>query len=67
MTKDDNNGCKGGQEKSNNKGHIHNERRLPTIASKSILKLGPPSASERTPSVKMNDLIENEVKGRLDD
>ena len=64
MAKDDNNGR--GQEKSNNKGHRRNERRPPTIASKAILKLGPPPTSERTTSVKLNDAMENEVKERLD-
>jgi len=65
MAKDDNNGC--GQETSNNKGHRRNERRPPTIASKAILKLGPPPTSKRTTSVKLNDAIGNEVKERLDD
>ena len=65
MAKDDNNGR--GPEKSNNKGHRDNERRPPTIASKAILKLGPPPTSKRTTSVKLNDTVENEVKERLDD
>ena len=66
MTKDGNDGHKGGQENSgNNKGHRHNKRRPPTIASKAILKLGPPPASEQTTSVKYNDSMGNEVKERL--
>ena len=65
MAKDGNNGRR--QEKSNNKGHRSNERRPPTIASKAILKLGPPPTSERTTSVKLNDAMGNEVKERLDD
>ena len=66
MAKDDNNGRNGGQEKSKNKGHRRNERRSPTIASKAILKLGPPPTSEQTTSVKLNDTIGNEVKECLD-
>jgi len=66
MAKDNNNGRKGGKEKSNNKGHRRNERRPPTIASKAILKLGPPSPSEQTTSVKLNGAMGNEVKERLD-
>ena len=65
MAKDDNNGR--GQENSNNIDHRRNERRPPTIASKAILKLGPPPTSERTTSVKFNGAMENEVKERLDD
>ena len=64
MAKDDNNGR--GQEKSNNIGHRRNERRPPTIASKAILKLGPPPTSEQTTSVKLNDPMGKEVKERLD-
>ena len=60
MAKDDNNGR--GQDKSNNKGHRRNERRPMTIASKAILKLGPPPTSKRTTSVKLNDAMESEVK-----
>ena len=65
MAKDDNNAC--GQEKSNDKGHRRNERRPPAIASKAILKLGPPPTSERTTSVKLNNAMENEVKEHLND
>ena len=64
MAKDDNNGR--GQERSNNKDHRRNKRRPLTIASKAILKLGPPSTSERITSVKLNDAMKNEVKERLD-
>ena len=64
MAKDVNN-CRG-QEKSNNKGHRHNERRPPTIASKAILKIGPPSTFERTTSVRLNGAMVNEVKEHLD-
>ena len=67
MAKDDNNGRKGGQEKSNNKGHRRNERRPPKIASKTIFKLGSPPISERTTSVNLNGAMENEVKERLGD
>ena len=65
MAKDNNNGR--GQEKSNNKGHRRNERRPMTIASKAILKLGPPPTSEQTTSIKLCDAMDNEVKERLDD
>ena len=65
MAKDDNNGR--GQDTSNNKGHRRNERRPMTIASKAILKLGPPPTSERTTSIKLHDAMDNEVKERLDD
>ena len=65
MARDDNNGR--GQDKSNNKGHKRNGRRPPSIASKAILKFGPPPTSERTTSVKLHDVMENEVKERLDD
>ena len=65
MAKDDNNGR--GQEKSNNKGHRRNERRPPTIASKAILKLGPPPTSKRTTSIKLHDAMDNKVKECLDD
>ena len=64
MPKDDNNGR--GQDKSN-KGHRRNKRRPTTIASKAILKLGPPPTSERTTSVKLNDAMGHEVKERFDD
>ena len=65
MAKDDNNGC--GQEKNNNKGHRRNKCRPPMIASKAILKLGPPPTSKWTTSVKLNGMTENEVKEWLDD
>ena len=65
MARDGNNGR--GQEKSNNKDHRRNERRPPTIASKAILKLGPPPTSKQTNSVKLNNAIGNEVEERLDD
>ena len=67
MTKDDNNGRKSGQEKSNNKCHGRNERRPPTIASKSILKLGLPPTSKRTTSIKLHDAMDNEAKEHLND
>ena len=66
MAKDDNNGRTGGQEKSNNKGHRRNGRRPPAIASKAIIKLCPPPASEQI-TVKLNDALGNEVKEHLDD
>ena len=65
MAKDDNNSR--GQDTSNNKGHRRNERRPMTIASKAIVKLGPPPTSERTTSIKLRDAMDNEVKERLDD
>ena len=65
MAKDDNNGRTGGQEKSNNKGHRRNGRRPPAIASKAIIKLWPPPASEQI-TVKLNNALGNEVKERLD-
>ena len=68
MTKDGNDGRKGGQENlSNGRSHKRNKRRLPPKASKVILKLGPPPASEQTTSLKLEDALGNEVKERLDD
>ena len=49
------------------KGVRRNERRPTKIASKAILKLGPPPQSERTTSIKLQDAMENEVKERLDE
>ena len=67
MAKDGNDGRNGGQENSgNNKGHRRNERRLPTITSKAILKIGPPPTSKQTTSIKLKDTMGNEVKERLD-
>ena len=67
MTKDGNAGRKDGQENSSNgRSHKRNERRPPTKASKAILKLRPPPASEWTTSVKLEDAIGNEVKEHLD-
>ena len=66
MTKDGNDGRKGGQENSrNNKGHRCNKRRPLSIASKAILKLEPPPAFERTTSAKLNEAMGNKVKERL--
>ena len=57
----DNKSC--GQE---SKGQRRNERRPTNIASKAILKLGPPPTSERTTSIKLQDAMNDEVKERLD-
>ena len=67
MAKDGNDGRKGGQENSSNgRSHKRNKRRPPTKASKAILKLGPPPASKRTTSFKLQDVMCNKVKEHLD-
>ena len=58
MAKDGNSGRKGSQEKSKGQGQKRKNRGPPPKASKAILKLGQPPASERTTS--------NEVKEKLD-
>ena len=65
MTKDGNSGRKGSQEKSKGKGQKR-KGGPPTKASKAILKLGQPPASERTTSLKLEDAMGNEVKEKLD-
>ena len=67
MAKDDNDGRKGRQENSSNgRSHKRNKGRPLTIASKAILKLGSPPASEQTTTVKSQDAMGNKVKEHLD-
>ena len=67
MAKDGNDGRKGRQENlSNGRSHKRNKRRLPTKASKAMLKLGKQPAFEQTTSLKLKDAFGNKVKERLD-
>ena len=66
MAKDGNAGRKGSQDKSKGQGQKRKECGPPNKASKAILKLGQPPASEQTTSFKLEDAVENKVKAKLD-
>ena len=66
MAKDGNAGRKGSQDKSTGQGQKGKERGPPNKASKAILKLGKPPASERTTSFRLEDAMGNEVKEKFD-
>ena len=60
--------AKGGEENSSNsRSHKRNKRRSSTKASKAILKLGAPPASEQITSLKLEGALGNEVIEHLDD
>ena len=66
MARDGNAGRKGSQDKSKSQGQKHKEHGPPNKASKAILKLGQPPASERTTSLRLEDAMGNELKEKFD-